>query len=70
MKAPSNQRNFVSRKIMKDGTHDAYTAFKNDRERLWALMSRDLRLVLCTLAIVIGAPQIAPALLRWLWRIA
>ena len=48
---------------------DPYTSFKNDRDRLRALMSRDVRLVLCTCAVAIGAPHMAPPLINWLLRI-
>jgi len=47
---------------------DPYTSFRCDRDRLWALVSRDLRFVLCTVAVVIWAPRIAPAVLLWLSR--
>ena len=49
---------------------DPYACFRSDRDRLWALVSRDLRFVLCTAVVVIWAPQVAPAFLLWLWRIA
>jgi hypothetical protein len=46
-----------------------YACFKNDRERLWALISRDLRIVavsaLCTAATGGGA-ALRELLARWL----
>lgn len=48
---------------------DPYTSFKNDRDRLWALISRDFRFVICTVAIVVGGAPMAPSMLQWLWRI-
>lgn len=60
----------MSAPIRRQTPPDPYTSFKNDRERLWALISRDLRFVVCTIAVVICAPQIAPAVFLWLWRIA
>ncbi len=47
---------------------DPYTSFKNDRARLWALVSRDLRLVLCTVVIAIGAPSISPSIANLLLK--
>jgi hypothetical protein len=45
-----------------------YSSFKNDRQRLWALISRDLRIVAVT-ALCASATGISPALreaiLRW-----
>ena len=46
-----------------------YISFKCDRERLWALISRDLRIVAVS-AFCAGATGVSPALqdaiLRWL----
>ncbi|MBX9792736.1 MAG: hypothetical protein K2Y02_00410 [Burkholderiaceae bacterium] len=46
-----------------------YASFKSDRARLWALISRDLRIV-AVAAICAGATGVSPALsdaiLRWL----
>lgn len=36
------------------GGDSPYIAFKDDRERRWALVSRDVRLVLITLLFAIG----------------
>lgn len=70
MSAPSDRRTSVERKAVKEVKHNPYTAFTNDRERRRALMSRDLRLVLCTTVVVVWGPQVAPAVLRGLARIA
>lgn len=37
-----------------------YTSFKSDRERLWALISRDLRIVAVS-ALCAGAAGVSPA---------
>jgi hypothetical protein len=46
-----------------------YQSFKNDRDRLWALISRDIRIVAVT-ALCAGAAGFTPALrdavLRWI----
>lgn len=36
------------------GADSPYVAFKDDRERRWALVSRDVRLVLIVLLLAIG----------------
>ena len=36
-----------------------YCSFKNDRARLWALVSRDIRLVLIAAALAFAAPAIS-----------
>lgn len=48
----------------REKTHSPYSAFKNDRARLWALVSRDVRLVVVALIIALaGAPALRlPAL--------
>jgi hypothetical protein len=49
-------------------TANAYTSFKRDREKLWALISRDLRIVAVS-AICAGAAGVSPgveAILRFL----
>jgi hypothetical protein len=49
-------------------TANAYTSFKRDRERLWALISRDLRIV-AVAALCAGAAAVSPgvaAILRLL----
>lgn len=53
------------RKI-RDGVNSAYVAFKDDRERKWALVSRDIRLVLVIVVLALGevAPVHWQALLR------
>ncbi|MBI3147665.1 MAG: hypothetical protein HYZ17_04050 [Betaproteobacteria bacterium] len=49
--------------------HDILKTLKNDRDRLWALISRDLRIVAVT-ALCAGASGASPLLrevfLRWL----
>ena len=57
----------MARLLIKPGTgksaeHSPYCAFKSDRDRLWALISRDIRLVL--IAITLGAATWVPA--TWL----
>lgn len=42
----------------KAAAHGPYCAFKSDRDRLWALISRDIRLVL--IAIILGAAPWVP----------
>ena len=69
MKALSNRRISRSRKVAEHGQHNPYTAFTNDRERLWALMSRDVRFVLCILVVVIGGWGGTPMLLSFLGRL-
>lgn len=48
---------------------DPYASFKNDRERLWALISRDVRLVLCMAVVAIGGWGLTPALMSFLVRL-
>lgn len=48
---------------------DPYASFRNDRDRLWALISRDFRFVICTVAIVVGGTPATPSILQWLWRV-
>lgn len=54
---------------MKHESHNLYSTFRNDRDRLWALISRDLRIVavtaLCTSATGVS-PVLRDAILRWL----
>jgi hypothetical protein len=47
----------------KPNQHSPYCAFKSDSSRLWALVSRDVRLVLVAVLVVSGAPSF-PSLLR------
>lgn len=49
-------------KAGKAATEGPYCAFKSDRDRLWALISRDIRLVL--IAIILGSAQWVQAI--WL----
>jgi hypothetical protein len=46
-----------------------YESFKNDRDRLFALMSRDIRIVLVA-ALIAGAtgatPMLSAVLVRWM----
>ena len=50
----------------KAGEHSPYCAFRKDRDRLLALVSRDIRLVLIAVLVALAAPS-APALLSNLW---
>lgn len=43
------------------GNESPYVAFKDDRERKWALVSRDVRLVLVALVLTVGGG----AALKW-----
>lgn len=43
-----------SRSRPEKGEYKAYCAFTNDRFRLWALVSRDIRLVIIALLVAIG----------------
>lgn len=45
----------------------AYVAFRDDRQRKWALVSRDIRLVLIAIAVVMGGEG-ASAMLHALFR--
>lgn len=45
--------------------HSPYVAFKDDRERRWALVSRDIRNVLIALIVVAGG--VSPSLWKTLW---
>jgi hypothetical protein len=54
--------------VKREGSN-LYAGFKNDRDRLWALISRDLRIVAVTAlcASASGAsPLLRVAILRWL----
>ncbi len=54
---------------MKREAANLYSGFKNDRDRLWALISRDLRIVAVTAlcASASGAtPLLREVFLRWL----
>lgn len=42
----------------RSGENGPYCAFKNDRARLWALVSRDIRLVLIAIIIAFVAPSV------------
>jgi hypothetical protein len=54
---------------MRSAPKNVYASFKNDRERLWALISRDLRIVavsaLCAAATGSGA-ALRELAARWL----
>ncbi len=54
------------RKPGPNGAQSPYVAFTDDRQRKWALMSRDVRLVLIALILAIGGG----ATLKWsaLWH--
>ncbi len=44
-----------------------YASFKHDRERLWALISRDIRIVAITaIGATAGMPSLLHAVTRWL----
>lgn len=44
-----------------------YASFKCDRDRLWALIARDLRIVAITaICAAAGTPTLLHALTRWL----
>jgi hypothetical protein len=44
-----------------------YSSFKNDKERLWALISRDLRIVAITaICATLGTPSLLHTVTRWL----
>lgn len=49
------------------GADSPYCAFKDDRERKWALISRDIRWVLVSVVFAVGGVPIA----KWhaLWRL-
>jgi hypothetical protein len=53
------------RKPGTDNAHSAYVAFKDDRERRLALISRDVKSVLIALILVVGG--VSPALWKALW---
>lgn len=38
-----------------NGPHSPYVAFKDDRQRKWALVSRDIRWVLVTICFALGS---------------
>jgi hypothetical protein len=54
------------RKI-REGADSPYVAFKDDRERKWALVSRDIRWILVAAVLALGEVPAA----RWqaLWRL-
>jgi hypothetical protein len=43
-----------------------YCAFKNDRDRLWALVSRDLRLIIIAVLVAMATPS-TPTYLSSMW---
>ncbi len=46
---------------------NVYASFKRDRERLWALVSRDVRIVAITaICATAGTPSLLHAITRWL----
>ena len=46
---------------------NVYASFKGDRDRLWALISRDLRIVAITaICATAGMPPLLNAVTRWL----
>lgn len=56
----------TTRKPVKDNAHTPYVAFKDDRERRLALMSRDVTRVVIALIFVIGGVTTYPHW-RMLW---
>lgn len=44
-------------KSAKLGEHSPYCVFNSDRDRLWALVSRDMRLVLIACVLAVAAPS-------------
>jgi hypothetical protein len=57
-----------SRTPAKDNAHSPYVAFKDDRERRVALISRDVKGVLVALIVVIGGATTAPVW-KTLWML-
>jgi hypothetical protein len=50
------------------GGRSPYCAFRNDRVRLWALVSRDIRLVLIAGLMVVATPSVASRLTQvWMF---
>lgn len=46
---------------------NAYSSFKNDKKRLWALISRDLRILAITaICATVGTPSLLHTFTRWL----
>lgn len=50
-----------------EGPHSPYVAFKDDRQRKWALVSRDIRWVLVALCFVLGGVPVGEW--RSLWQL-
>ncbi len=48
-----------------NGELSPYCAFRSDKNRLLALISRDVRLVLIALVVAIGAHTMEPKLSQW-----
>lgn len=46
---------------MRREAENIYTSFKSDRDRLWALISRDVRIIIVS-GICAGAAGLSPAL--------
>lgn len=46
---------------------NVYASFNHDRERLWAMISRDIRIVAVTaICATAGTPSLLHAVTRWL----
>lgn len=50
--------------------NNPYTAFKSDRDRRLALVSRDCRLVVIAFICTLGGGQVLPHAAKWLQQIA
>lgn len=56
----------IATKPAKVGDRSPYCVFKSDHHRLWALISRDVRLVLIACLLAVAAPS-APSQLSLAW---
>lgn len=48
----------------KQDSNSPYCAFKSDKHRLWALISRDVRLVVCACVLLVAGAPFAPRLVQ------
>lgn len=53
-----------SNRVKKQDINSPYCAFKSDKHRLWALVSRDVRLVICACIVVVTGAPFAPWLMQ------
>jgi hypothetical protein len=58
----------TGKKLDKPVDHSPYCAFRSDRERLWALVSRDIRLVLIACFLAVATPPASSRLLQ-IWTV-